>query len=168
MNQKPGSGGGNAVLVIVAIFLVLLVLAALACGGLFLFGVRTAQTTMTQAEARMEAMMTEAMAEAERQQALAEQAAQAAEATAQEEANRETGEVLVGVKVAVLRDDEPTLAEVVELLPDNTVRIRWLDREADAEDATAVVSRDEVTVNPATDEKDAAEANGTGQATGNP
>ena len=71
MNQKPGSGGGNAVLVIVAIFLVLLVLAALACGGLFLFGVRTAQTTMTQAEARMEAMMTEAMAEAERQQALA-------------------------------------------------------------------------------------------------
>ncbi|MCA9204068.1 MAG: hypothetical protein KDA59_13525, partial [Planctomycetales bacterium] len=72
MNQKPGSGGGNAVLVIVAIFLVLLVLAALACGGLFLFGVRTAQTTMTQAEARMEAMMTEAMAEAERQQALAE------------------------------------------------------------------------------------------------
>lgn len=160
MNQKQGSGGGNVVLTIVAILLVLLVLGAIACGGLFIVGVRSAQSTVIQAKSKMEAEMQQAVAEAERQQAMAEQAAdaaQAAEAADQEEAVGETGEVLVGVLVAVLRDDEPTLAEVVELLPDSTVRIRWLDREADAEDATAVVTRDEVTVKPATDEKDAAE-----------
>lgn len=124
MNDERQSSAAGAIMIVLGVLTVIGILGIVACAGLGFFYYRTASLQVQQSQMRAE----DAMVMAEMQRTMAEQ-----QLAAQME-----------VIVTVDRDGTATAAEVLEKLDDGMVRIRWLDRDPDAEDATAIVPESEL------------------------